>query len=344
MRTGWNGSEPNDLLGCPLNVSLQGQITNLTTGVTFSWSAAANGNVSGETTTTSTAGSITDDSVKLTDAPQTVVYTVTPTSSLGCVGDPFTVTVTVNPEPVGVDPLPTTCSDTPLNVNLDAATANLSGDTFSWTVADNINVTGEATGTQTTSFITDDLVNLTGGPQTVVYTVTPTSSLGCVGDPFTVTVTVNPEPVGVPQTVTVCENVLNIPLAVSNGLSGVTYSWIVLTDNTNVDGESLTASTGGIINDNLVNNTTSVQTVTYTVTPSVGGCVGDPFTVTVLVNPDPSISIAADVTNICTGGTSTLTATVAGGDGCSIQWQSSPDGTTWTTLRVQRLLLTPLLP
>ena len=174
----------------PLNVSLQATITNLT-GVTFSWSAAPNANVTGETTTTSTATSITDNLTNLTNATQTVVYTVTPTSTLGCVGNPFTVTVTVTPEPTGVDPLPVTCSDVPLNVSLQAAISNLTtGVTFSWSAADNTSVTGETTTTSTATSITDNLNNVTGTAQTVVYTVTPTSAGGCVGNPFTVTVTV----------------------------------------------------------------------------------------------------------------------------------------------------------
>ena len=50
--------------------------------------------------------------------------------------------------------------------------------------------------------------------------------------------------------------------------------------------------------------------------------------VTITVVNDPSISITGAST-ICSGGTATLTATPAGGTGtCTIQWQSSPNGTT----------------
>ena len=92
---------------------------------TFSWSAADNTSVTGETTTTSTSSFITDNLTNLTGVAQTVIYTVTPTSAApgSCVGNPYTITVTVNPEPVGADPTPLTCSDVPLNVNLDATTS-----------------------------------------------------------------------------------------------------------------------------------------------------------------------------------------------------------------------------
>ena len=55
--------------------------------------------------------------------------------------------------------------------------------------------------------------------------------------------------------------------------------------------------------------------------------------VTITVVNDPSISISGAST-ICSGGTATLTAVTAGGTGtCTIQWQSSPDGSTgWANI------------
>jgi len=57
---------------------------------------------------------------------------------------------------------------------------------------------------------------------------------------------------------------------------------------------------------------------------------------TVLVNlfPDPSISIAASSTWICTGGTVQLTSTALGGYGApSFQWYSSANGSDWTAIQ-----------
>ena len=55
--------------------------------------------------------------------------------------------------------------------------------------------------------------------------------------------------------------------------------------------------------------------------------------VTITVVNDPTISISGAAT-ICSGGTVTLTAVTAGGTGtCTIQWQSSPNGSTgWTSI------------
>jgi len=76
---------------------------NLVTGTTYSWSATDNPNVSGESLGAQTGGTINDVLNNITNANQVVVYTVTPTSSNGCVGNPFLVSVTVRPEPRGFD-------------------------------------------------------------------------------------------------------------------------------------------------------------------------------------------------------------------------------------------------
>jgi hypothetical protein len=44
----------------------------------------------------------------------------------------------------------------------------------------------------------------------------------------------------------------------------------------------------------------------------------------VTINPKPTISVNVPVNTICIGGSVTLNATVAGGVGCTIQWQSTP--------------------
>jgi hypothetical protein len=49
------------------------------------------------------------------------------------------------------------------------------------------------------------------------------------------------------------------------------------------------------------------------------------------VTPDPSIT-AASATSVCAGGTATLTASPSNGIGCTIQWQDSPDNSTFTNI------------
>lgn len=113
---------------------------------------------------------------------------------------------------------------------------------------------------------------------TTTYTVFVTDAHGCVSGNQTVTVTVNP-----PLTVqampglTVCANTIVNLTAVANGGSGnYTYSWLPL-----------------MMNGNSV-NTNVVSTTTYTVVVTDNcGTPPDSSTITVTVNPQPTVLIAA---------------------------------------------------
>ncbi|MCU0407752.1 MAG: hypothetical protein MUD02_02275, partial [Bacteroidales bacterium] len=125
--------------------------------------------------------------------------------------------------------------------------------------------------------------------QTVIFTITPVSADGCTGDLFTAVVNVNPEPIGaaVPALQTVCSSVpiTTVVFSTVNNLPGSTFAWT--RDNTaNVTG--MPASGSGDISGTLVNLTGVIQTVTFTVIPSSAiGCAGNPFTVVIVVEPEP---------------------------------------------------------
>ena len=53
---------------------------------------------------------------------------------------------------------------------------------------------------------------------------------------------------------------------------------------------------------------------------------------TVTVAPDPTINIFASTTQICSGSSVNLTATVSGTGTCNLQWQSSTNGVDWTNV------------
>lgn len=287
------------------------ELGNGVDNTTFEWTVADNTNVTGEAVGTQTTATINDVLVNTTSGDEIVVYTITPTSPGGCVGTPFTFTVTVRPEPSAPANTPKTiCSKDNVSFNLQTDAIDfgngLAATTFSWTVADNPDVTGESTGVVATTTIGDVLVNVSGIPQPVVYTVVPTSAAGCEGQPFTVTITVNPEPVGLnPYPVTICtgDNVnLNLQSAIDlgNGVQSVTFEWTVA-DNTNVTGEAVGTQTTATISDVLVNTSSADQVVVYTVTPtSPDGCEGSPFVVNVTVSPRP-VMPAGQGKEICGG-------------------------------------------
>ena len=55
-------------------------------------------------------------------------------------------------------------------------------------------ITGGVAGTDESSIVGTQLTNGTSSPADLVYTVTPSTAEGCVGEDFTITITVNPEP------------------------------------------------------------------------------------------------------------------------------------------------------
>ena len=272
------------------NVVLSYDLTgDVNIGSIFEWVATDNVDVEGETTVISMATSITDLLVNTTTTDQDVIYTVTPTSVAdGCEGVPYTVTVTVRPEPVGTDASIDTCSNVALAHDL---TGDVSiGSTFNWEVTSNVGgLTGVSTGIQTANSITDVLVNTTGVDQDVIYTVTPTSVAdGCVGSDYIVTVTVHPEPVGTDATPELCSDDTFSHDLTGDVTLGSTFEWVAA-DNPDVTGETITTSTATSITDTLINPTNTDQIVVYAVTPTsvADGCVGSSYTVTVTVHPRP---------------------------------------------------------
>lgn len=267
---------------------------------TYSWYAANNGNVSGETTSTSTANTITDDLVNSTTAPQTVTYYVTPTSTAGCPGPEQTFDVVVNPLPSMINSsTQTICSGQNVNIPLQS---NIAAN-YSWYADNNANVSGETTSTSTATSITDGLTNNTSSVQTVNYHVTPTSTSGsCAGTAQTVTITVNPKPVMTSaSSKTICSGT-SPSLALTSNMSA-SYSWVA-TPNTNVAGESTSTQTSSTITDILSTSTGSQEIVNYTVysTATTGGCSGDPQTVAISVNPKPNMT-SGNTDEICDGET-----------------------------------------
>ncbi|KFF01535.1 PKD-like domain-containing protein, partial [Flavobacterium hydatis] len=197
------------------------------------------------------------------------------------------------------------------------------GTLYSWAAPNVIGISGTAAGSNAAS-ISGTLTNSTNAPINVVYTVTPTSGI-CTGSTFTVTVTVNPKPALSNITASsICSGgtFTVTPTNGTNGTvpSGTTYSWAA----PNVIGISGTAagSNASNISGTLTNSTNAPINVIYTVTPTSGTCSGSTFTVTVTVNPKPTLSNIT-ATSICSGGT--FTVTPANGTNGTI-----PAGTTYS--------------
>src|SRR6185437_465942 len=163
-------------------------ITSNVTGTTFSWGRAAVAGIGNAAVSAQTSSTITENLTNTTSAPVNAAYIITPSAN-GCSGPAFTYTVTVNPTPTVTSAASTTiCNSTAQNY---AITSNVSGDTFSWGRAAVAGISNAAVSGQTSSTITETLVNTTNAPVAVTYIITPSAN-GCSGPAFTYTVTVNP--------------------------------------------------------------------------------------------------------------------------------------------------------
>ena len=298
-------------------------ITNGTvpSGTSYTWSAPAVtggllGGVAGSGATIS--GTLTNPS----NLVQTATYTVTPISG-SCTGSDFTVTVTVNPKPSVTPMTSTVCSGagfaiTPVNVTNGVVPP---GTTYTWSTPSGSGFTGGAAGSGAAS-VSGTLTNITNNAQTALYTVTPTSG-GCTGATFTLSLTIDPKPTITAMAATICSGSTfnSTPANVTNGVipTGTTYSWSAPAVSGGLTGG--TAGSGTNISGSLINPTNTVQTATYTVTPTSGSCTGNDFNITVTVNPMPTISVMA--ATICSDGTFTSTpANITNG--------TVPAGTTYT--------------
>ena len=235
-----------------------------------------------------------------------VIYTIVPISTEGCEGDSFTVTVAINPEPVVANQDVTVCSDEAIGVTLNPSSSVA---VASFNIID-INANGLQAGTSNSivsnvvsadALENDTYTNNSNNPVDVVYTIVPVSSGGVEGVEFTVSITVNPKPIVTAQEVEVCSGeILGVDFNASIGIDAATYNITVL----NLNGlivNSGAPSVGfdflpsDLSDDSFVNETGVPVDVVYTVLPvSSEGCEGEPFTVTVTVNPklvDPDFSI-----------------------------------------------------
>lgn len=267
-----------------------------------------------------------------------VTYTVVPISATGCLGDPVVVTMTIAPEAVLSPTLNTTvCSGSVSGITLATNGTSIAAANYNVTsivvagglVPNTANAT-VANGVAASYLSNDRFTNTGASSLTVQYTVRPVAASGCLGDPVVVVLTVNPEPVMDPAlaTKTVCSrDIINVTLN-TNGISVGAANYDI-TARTIASGlipagaNAVVPATGVassyLANDRFTNTGAIPLAVTYTVVPVSGvPCAGQPFVITITINPEPVISPALDntvcsdaISNIVLGtnGTSTTAAT-----------------------------------
>ncbi|MFE3872532.1 beta strand repeat-containing protein, partial [Flavobacterium sp. ZS1P70] len=276
-------------------------------GTTFNWT----NNTTSIGLAASGSGDITSFTATNTGATTvTASITVTPVAN-GCPGTAKTFSIIVNPTPTVNQPSNQTVCNNAATTAVTFSGA-VSGTTFNWT-NDNASIGLAASGSGNIAPFTATTSGTTAVAATI--TVAPVVN-GCSGTAKTFTISVKPTPnvVATPSSQTICSGNAITTIVLSSNVSGTTYSW---TSSTTGSVDIVPASGSGDISSVITNNTATIKTVTFTITPTANGCAGTPITATVIVNPTPN-AVATPVTQTICSDTSITTIVLSSNVGSTV--------------------------
>lgn len=295
----------------------------------------------------------------------TMRYTITPVSPAGCVGQTFTIDVTVNlslvitmnvtgsPAPLPSDA--TVCPGQPISLNLSSANTFFYLTRFNWQ-NDNPSIGLPANGGpvpfpgngsflgNVSYLLSFTATNSTNIPQTAHLTITADAytrrwvggiftghwepnEYQCTADVENITITVNPTPTVNPvNNQIVCSGEEYTPEPFETTVPGTTFSWSYTGPNI---GLTPTSGTGNIPTFTAVNTGATNLVANFTVTPYYSGggvtCSGTPRNFTITVRPSPASPTITGTTTICYGAQATLIASSAT-SGVIFRWYDAPGG------------------
>ncbi|MCX6263062.1 MAG: hypothetical protein NTZ47_00775 [Bacteroidetes bacterium] len=237
----------------------------------------------------------------LTDTVQSVPYQVIPVTG-ACAGSPFTLTVAVFPVPAVLPFSQTVCEGVNFSISVLSNTTGIipAASVYTWSVpTTSSSISGGAAGTNNS--LTGKLNSASTVALTATYLVRAATA-NCSGNVFSVTVWVKPTALIQATTLSICSGTgfgFTPSSQVSNRVPSATlYTWIA-PSGINLIGGQAEATPSSSISGNLSVSGSIVQTATYLVTPSSGGCTGQPFSLAVRIQPTSIISAVS--ISICSG-------------------------------------------
>ncbi|WP_460941226.1 Ig-like domain-containing protein, partial [Spirosoma humi] len=241
-------------------------------------------------------------------------YTVIATSAAGC-STTATTSYTLANRPVIASVTstnPTSCSGTNGILTLNGL---VSGETYTIGYLKN----GASAVTQNLTATGSGQISL-NGLTAGVYSITASAG-GCTSDPVSATLN-DPAPPAAPTIAVNPSGVIclgNSVILTATGAVGASFNWT---------GSNLSQATGS----SVTAPPATAGSFVYTVSQTVAGCSSSPASVTVTVNPKPSITLSALSTTVCAGGSIGLTASPSGGlPGYTFAWSGPNFSTTSTT-------------
>ncbi len=301
-------------------------LSSSVTGSTFSWAAATTDPITGFPVSGNTLDIPSFTPINTANTAGVITFTITATAA-GCESVQTTYLVNVNPSPVmAVTPKSKViCSNTNTNIVL---TANVANTTFIWnsTVVSG-SISGNTNGSGTP--ISNTLQN-TGSTYGIVrYVITPEAN-SCPGDTIHYLVYVQPVATvtATPPTQTICSGTSSQAINLSSpstGIGNVTFSWTTVANPASGLSGYTPAGNGLAIAASTITSTlTTPGTVTYTITPSIAGCIGTANTATITINPAPMVNNASLTQTVCSGSpTSPVTLTSNLDPNVTFSWTAS---------------------
>ena len=200
-------------------------------------------------------------------------------------------------------------------------TSDVVGANFTWTATATAGVTGFTTnGTNTIPVQTISTSGTTQG--TVTYVITP-DAIGCTGPTTNYTVLVSPSPTvtNTPLTQTICSGASTTLVTLTSDVVGTNFTW---TATATVGVTGFTANGSNTIPVQTISTSGTTQgTVTYAITPDVGGCSGPTTNYTILVNPPPTVTNTPLTQTICSGASTTLVTFTSDVVGVNFTWTAN---------------------
>lgn len=261
----------------------------------------------------------------LTLFADSVVYRIVPYGpfSTHCEGTADTVVIWVEPtvEINAVDD--TICNGDATNIMVTSPNTTTNGIRYTWTVADNLDITGESSSTgngqDIGTAIVQNLTNTSLTKQLVQYVITPwtvnaSDNNECTdaGEIITIDIWVEPTVSITAAHDTICDGddtdiMVTSPNTTTNGIR---YTWTVA-DNPNITGESSSIGNGQNISTAIIqtldNISDSKQLVQYVITPwtinasNDNECTdaGEVITIDIWINPTPRVIVDVFRDTIC---------------------------------------------
>ena len=281
------------------NVATNITLTSNVAGTLFTWTCtASSANVTGwannAVPTTTLNQTLDNTGFNI----ETVTYHMTPIANT-CNGPVTDYVVTVYPT-ADLSNSPASksqCDNTATNVTL---TSDIAGTLFTWTcVPSSASITGWANNAVPTTILNQTLDNTGFNTESVTYQVTPTAN-GCTGSPANYIVTVYPTPnlSNAPASKSQCDN-LATNVTLTSNVTGTQFTWTCAPSSANITGWADNAVPTTSLNQTLDNTGSTIESVTYHVTPTANACNGPVTDYIVTVYPTATVTNSPLTKNQC---------------------------------------------